>query len=1160
MSGNFFLQNKNKIYTNLINSLFPENLLNKINSACHNRLSGLQGTYLSFFLYRFFQFKKQTVVIVLPDNQTAENVYYDLINISTLQDICFFPDLDLVPYEDISPPARLIYQRQAALFKLTANIPALIITTARAAVRKIVNKQIYHTHIINLQVKQIINRDKLFQQLELLGYNRVSRVAGYGEYAVRGGIIDIYSPSSAYPCRLEFFDNELEEIRLFHTESQISFTGTGAIHILPNRELCLNNDIVADKRDRIKSIYKDKKQLDDLLQKLNHSYSFPGIEQYLPLFYDNTAVLSSYFEPDNTICFFYHPEQLREKINSFHLEYQTAFNAPDKKEKVKVPVDKILINAETLFKTDFTSIYPLAGGRGKEFSFNPGPVKSYKKNIKKFAKDTAADIKNGYSVYLSAGFSMQVQRLAQLFAKLHPITVDEKNSYAINFKKSANSFYIIQSSLTSGFTDHKNKIILICDFEIFNRSRKRNENFSNENTILENYLDLKPDDYVVHINHGIGLYRGLQKIETQKLQKDYLTIEYSGGSKLYIPVEQINLIQKYIGVKKKQVKLNKLGGSGWSKIKNRVKNDIARTAAMLLDLYAARKKFKSRPFAPDSFWQYEFEADFNFTETPDQLKAVAEIKHDMEQPRAMDRLLCGDVGYGKTEIAMRALFKTVLNDRQAALLAPTTVLSEQHYHNFIERFSNYPVNIDVINRFCSFKSQRAIIKKIKEGKIDLLIGTHRLLADDIKFRNLGLLIIDEEQKFGVKQKEKIKQVSRMVDSLSLSATPIPRTLHMSLASIRDISLIKTPPRNRLPVKTFVMEFNENIIRQAVHRETARGGQVFFVHNRVASITAVTVYLQKLLPGIRINYAHGRLPEDQLEVVMKSFINQEYDMLVCTAIIESGLDIPNVNTIFINKAHQLGLAQLYQLRGRVGRANREAFAYMFYNKNRVLTEQAMQRLRSISDFTSLGSGFKIAMRDLEIRGAGNLLGPQQSGNITAVGYELYCKLLEEAVRKVKGRKTAYQNNAVIDIRYNGFIPDFYIPDNRAKIEIYRKISAVNNEEDFNKVYNELLDRYGKPPAVIKKLFKISRLRIKAGQLKISAIREKINSLELSFSPDSKINRKKIIRLTVNSSRYFVKPHRKNSFFIKIKNSAKKKHLNYSLDEKIAAVNQLLKQIS
>jgi transcription-repair coupling factor (superfamily II helicase) len=649
-----------------------------------------------------------------------------------------------------------------------------------------------------------------------------------------------------------------------------------------------------------------------------------------------------------------------------------------------------------------------------------------------------------------------------------------------------------------GFEYPELKVSVISDKEVFGETKRKKTSKPKKGVSkIKSFTELKLGDYVVHTNHGIGVYRGIKQLELEGHKKDYLQLTYDNGDMLYVPVDQLDLVQKYIGQEGKKPKINKLGGSEWAKAKSKVKRSIEEIAEDLVKLYAMRSTIKGHSYQKDTVWQKQFEEEFPYDETPDQLSAIEEIKKDMQSDKPMDRLLCGDVGYGKTEVAIRAAFKAVMDGKQVAFLVPTTILAEQHYNNFVQRFSDFPVKVDMVSRFRTPTQQKVTLKAVKEGNVDILIGTHRLLQKDIQFKDLGLLIIDEEQRFGVTHKERLKEFKKNIDSLTLSATPIPRTLHMSLVGVRDISVIETPPEERYPIQTYVVEFNDQLIRDAIMREMNRGGQVYFVYNRVETIRDMASFIQKLVPEARVAVGHGQMSERELEDVVLGFVKNEFDILVSTTIIETGMDIPNVNTIIINDADKMGLSQLYQLRGRVGRSNRIAYAYLTYKKDKILTEVAEKRLRAIKEFTELGSGFKIAMKDLEIRGAGNMMGSSQHGHMAAIGYDLYCRMLEDMVRLIKGEIEKEPIETTVELKVDAFIPGDYINDEMQKIEVYKKIAAINSFDDMMEIQDELIDRFSDIPTSVENLMNIAYVRSIAKVLGIEEIKERRDELWFQF---------------------------------------------------------------
>jgi len=720
--------------------------------------------------------------------------------------------------------------------------------------------------------------------------------------------------------------------------------------------------------------------------------------------------------------------------------------------------------------------------------------------------------KRGYTVALTVSSLERAKRLREYFWEENvelPVIKD-----IFNPEELLGRAFIILGNFSSGFEIPNLKLAVISEEEIFGRKKhtKVLRNFKN-GTHITHHGELKPGDYVVHVHHGIGRYIGLEQLSVGGVSRDYLNIQYHGQDRLYVTTDQVKLIQKYVGAEGHKPKLNKLGGSEWQKVKARVKESVQDMAKQLLELYAARETVPGHAFVPDDAMQALFEETFPYVETPDQARAIEEVKSDMIKPKPMDRLLCGDVGYGKTEVALRAAFKAVQDSKQVVVLVPTTVLAQQHYKTFTERFEDFPVRIDMLSRFRTSREQKVIVDALKKGTVDIVIGTHRLLSKDVSFKDLGLLIVDEEQRFGVAHKEKIKQISRNVDVLTLTATPIPRTLHMAMAGVRDMSVIETPPEDRYPVQTYVIEYSENLIKEAVRKELDRGGQVYFLHNRVEDIDRVKLQLQRIFPDASIGVAHGKMREDELERVMLRFIDGEYQILLCTTIVENGLDIPNVNTLIVDEADKLGLSQLYQIRGRVGRTNRIAYAYFTYRKNKVLNQQAEKRLAAIREFTEFGSGFKIAKRDLELRGAGNILGPEQHGHMLAIGFDLYCKLLEDSVKQLKGAVPAKREEETMDIEVHvsAFISNKYVPDSSQIMDIYQELGACETVEEVASIEESLIDRFGAMPVATMNLLKLTRIKVMAKQFNVIKIKHLGQEIDIIFRPDFIIKGEKLLDL-------------------------------------------------
>lgn len=836
---------------------------------------------------------------------------------------------------------------------------------------------------------------------------------------------------------------------------------------------------------------------------LSETSTFETVDSYLPFFYEKSESLFDYLDGYTFVI-----DDLKRcegKLESIYYEFNENYLAflqrgdiLPSQNKLLIDKDELLVNLEksnvitlNTFENKTDILYPRKNIEFKQITSN-----SYNGQLDLLIEDIKSRKENGYRTLILAGTRTRGERLVKTLRDRDVESVYKDDVDSIELGQVVVTF----GNLVKGFEYPDLKICVISDKEVFGEAKKSLPKKSSKKKgvgKITSFAELKPGDYVVHANHGIGVFKGIKQIEIAGNTRDYLDIVYDKGDKLYVPVDQLDLVQKYIGSEGKSPKINKLGGNEWQKAKAKVRKSINEIAEDLVKLYAARAALKGYKYSKDTEWQRQFEDEFPYEETPDQLSSLEEIKHDMESDKPMDRLLCGDVGYGKTEVAIRAAFKAVMDGKQVAFLVPTTILAEQHYKNLVKRFSDFPVKIDMISRFRTAKQQKATLQALKEGNVDILIGTHRLVSKDIVFKDLGLLIVDEEQRFGVAQKEKIKSIKKNVDVLTLSATPIPRTLHMSLTGVRDISVIETPPEERFPIQTYVVEQNDQLIRDAILREVARDGQVYFVYNRVESIQGMAKYISELVPECKVGIIHGQMTEKELESEMIKFMQREYDVLVCTTIIETGIDIQNVNTMIVNNADKMGLSQLYQLRGRVGRSNKIAYAYFMYTKDKVLTEVAEKRLKALKDFTELGSGFKIAMRDLEIRGAGNMMGSSQHGHMAAIGYDLYCRMLEDTVKLIKGEIEQEPIETTVDIKVDAYIPSSYIEDEIQKIEVYKKIAAIENMDDYKDIKDELEDRYSSIPEAVYNLMDIAYVKSLAKVLLIEEIKETPKEVRFKF---------------------------------------------------------------
>ena len=1076
-------------------------------------LSESQKAYVSFCLFE--DFNNQMLFLTYNDLE-AKKVYDDL---KMFTDDCFyFPVNEMVFNIDVTS-GDIKTKRLNVIKKLIEKEKIIVVASIDSLFYRMPPSNIFKQEIINISEGSSVDIMTLASKLIDCGYERVDVVEGKGQFAQRGGIIDIFSPVEEDPFRIEFFGDEVDTIRIFDVINQRSQRKVSDITVFPAREMIINSMRILEGQDKIKydfevkykQYYKKnpevaeklKKRVESNIEKLSNFRYFEGIDSYVTYFYQKTESFLDYF--DNPIAVLDESGRILQRIKNAYDEFQETYKSLLERGDVlsgqesymfepyeienRINDEKNIVTLNMLPRV-IENFKPKSIANFNSISVNPLSFN----NANYFFDGIRDKTQKLYSVVILAGTEGRAERLAksindQNIPCLYKEVLDELKPGCV---------MVTPGSLAMGMEFPDIKLLVMTEKDAYSKKKARKKTFAKKGEKIQSFTDIKAGDFVVHVNHGIGMFKGIKELNIDGIKKDYLVISYQEGDTLYVPVEQLDMVQKYIGSDDNPPKLNKLGGSDWLKTKSKVKESLKEIAEELVKLYAERKTVKGYAFSKDTAWQKQFEDEFPYTETEDQLTAIDEIKKDMEAEKPMDRLLCGDVGYGKTEVAMRAAFKATMDGKQVAVLVPTTILAEQHYNNFKQRFSDFPVNIDMISRFRSREQQRKTIKDISSGNVDIIIGTHRLLQKDIKYKDLGLLIVDEEQRFGVSHKEKIKALKKNVDVLTLTATPIPRTLHMSLIGVRDMSIIETPPEERYPVQTYVMEYNDGIIRDAILRELSRGGQVFFVYNRVETIRDMQIKLSALVPEAKVVIGHGKMNEGELENVILDFIQGDGDILLCTTIIETGIDMPNVNTLIVYDADKLGLSQLYQLRGRVGRSNRLAYSYFTYRKDKVLTEVAEKRLKAIKEFTEFGSGFKIAMRDLEIRGAGNLLGKQQHGHMGAVGYDLYCKLLEESVNELRGEKPEELTDTSIDLTINAYIPNNYIEDEMLKIELYKKIASVETVDDEMDVEDELIDRFGDIPESVQNLIAISYIKSMARKSKISSIKQSGKDIMINFT--------------------------------------------------------------
>ncbi len=1099
------------------NSVEFESIITGINNEKYPM--GIYGVSESGKIYivdNIFENINKSMVVVTQSDMEAKNVYEDLLLYTN--DVHYFPAKEMVFYNIDAISGDLRWARLKVINEILKKKKKIIVTSIDAFSARYTPHKLFADYTMKLKESDEVNLNEISKKLIQSGYERVEMVEGKGQFALRGGILDVFPTCSAYPYRVELFGDEIESIRTFNTESQRSIDKIKKIEIFPAKEIIITDETIAIGRDKLKEDFEaisksdtDSDRVEELrnilnknLESLEETSTFETIDSYLPYFCKETESLFDYLKD-----YFFIVDDVQRcegKLESTYLEFEENFTAFSQRGDIFPKQGELLISKDEVVESfrDKKTIF-LEGLVKKNVWFNPYStvniseitLNNYQGQLDLLIDEILTKKTQGYKILILSGTRARGERLV---GTLRDRGIESSYKDTVDNIQYGEVVITFGNQL-HGFEYPEYKLCLISDKEVFGEAkRKLKKTKAKKKGIakIKSFAELKPGDYVVHANHGIGVYKGIKQIEVAGHKRDYLDIVYDKGDKLYVPVDQLDLIQKYVGSEGKSPKVNKLGSAEWQKAKAKVRKSINEIAEDLVKLYAMRTTVKGHKFSKDTEWQKQFEDEFPYDETPDQLSSLEEIKADMESDKPMDRLLCGDVGYGKTEVALRAAFKAVMDGKQVALLVPTTILAEQHYKNMKNRFSDFPIKIDMVSRFRTAKEQKETLQKVKEGNVDILVGTHRLVSKDIQFKDLGLLIVDEEQRFGVKQKEKIKNIKKNVDVLTLSATPIPRTLHMSLSGVRDISVIETPPEERYPVQTYVVEQNDQLIRDAILREIGRGGQVYFVYNRVENIDAIAKYVQNLVPESKVGVIHGQMAERQLEQEMFNFMDQTYNVLVCTTIIETGMDIQNVNTIIVYDADKMGLSQLYQLRGRVGRSNRIAYAYLLYTKDKVLTEVAEKRLKALKDFTELGSGFKIAMRDLEIRGAGNMMGSSQHGHMAAIGYDLYCRMLEDTVKLIKGEIQKEPVETTVDIKVDAFISADYIEDEIQKIEVYKKIAAIDSIDEYEDIKEELEDRYSKIPHPVRNLMDIAYIKSQAKSIFIEEIKETPKEIVFKFA--------------------------------------------------------------
>jgi len=1069
-------------------------------------VEGVQGGFLGYLASRLHEQVGGSTLLVVPTEQEAREVHADLQLFS--DQVLSFPWWGTLPYGQGHPLPAVHGLRTYVLSRLQNRERSLIVTSLRGLLNPLPPPREFEGRAVRLALGDTVDTLELAETLTSLGYLRVPRVSLKGEFALRGEVLDVYPYGGDEAFRIIFDFDSITRIRRFEPFTQASVSDMETLRIPPTREVVFDEKALQLLESNLAKAGSDGPEVRELLSRLPLNPDTPGSEYLFPLCSGSRSSLLDYLGPDSLFIAVDSEglnagsAVLRREYLELYRKNRAAGQAADAESGAggfSPPPRQILLEFSTLEAAFSRNVHlhSLKGRKeeGARIAMGCDPPRSFFGNLS-FLKEELQNLKElRYRVFVFAEYARQAERLRALLEDLEVM--------------------VLPQGISRGFSLPGLKLLVIEENEIFGRKKRIPRSVAKaESRAVDSFVDLNPGDFVVHLQYGIGLFNGIERIKAAGHERDYICLEYDGAEKVFLPIEQVNLIQAYIGHEGKRPKLDKLGGKSWQSKKERVRRSVEQMARRLVSLYSARGTVKGFVFPPDTDWQSEFEARFPYQETEDQLRAIEEVKADMESSRPMDRLICGDVGYGKTEVALRSAFKAVMGGKQVAFLAPTTILAEQHYETFQERFHGYPVSIQMLSRFVKPKQQKRVLTSVADGGTDVVIGTHRLLQRDVKPKNLGLMIVDEEQRFGVKDKERLKELKTAVDCLTLTATPIPRTLHMALMKIRDMSIINTPPQNRYPIETFIQEFDEEVICRAVRQEIDRGGQVYYLHNRVQTIPRVESFLSRLLPEVRIATAHGQMREEELEEVMHSFIHGDVQLLLSTTIIENGLDIPNVNTIIIDRADMFGISQLYQLRGRVGRSDMPAYAYLFYPKGRVVSELAMKRLRIISDFTELGSGFKIALKDLEIRGAGNLLGREQHGDILAVGLDMYLRLLDEAIDELKVEEQAEKvqpPEVYLELQYSGYIPDSYVPEAMEKMELYKRIASVTGYEELEALEREVADRFGPPTEDVRSLFAIAEIRILCRRLFISSLKERDGRATVEFSKLSQISVDRVMTL-------------------------------------------------
>ena len=1089
-------------------------------------ISGLTDVGMVELLSAINQYNKKPILLITYNEIQAKQIL-EIIENFEKEKAVLFPKKEIVTYDFVAESKDLPYERIETLNKIKDKKNLIVVTTIEALMQKLPPKEILFKNILEFKVGDIYNLEKLKKTLVNLGYSRCEFIEGRGQFSVRGGIVDI-SINETLGVRIEFWGDEVDSIRNFNITSQRSINTLDKIKIYPAHEFVLDNSIDEICKKITKKLVEENQEetIKKDIEQIKSGNYISKIDKYFNEFYDKQSTLLEYLN-DNYLIILDEISKIEARQRNILQDNSNLIKNLIEKEKITPEALENIISIDlNQLENEKSVIYfekqdIVTNRQAEKYTFNYRQINYYKSEIENLFEDIKRWNKEQKSIYVMVSTKEKAKKLKEILEKEEiACTIDEKLDKTIIVKSTEKIVTITIGKLPNGFENFEiNQVVVSADELIEGKKKKTFANKAYKEGEKVVFADLEIGDYVVHKNYGIGIFVGVNTITADGTTKDYIKLKYKDDAILYVPTSQLDSIRKYVGGDAINPPINSLGSKDWIKTKEKVKKNLRAVAKELIELYAKREKAKGYAFNKDTPWQSQFENSFQYQETDDQLRCIEEVKKDMENQRPMDRLLCGDVGYGKTEVAIRAAFKAVMDHKQVAYLVPTTVLAQQQYEEFRDRMAEFPIKVDILNRFKSKKYQDEVVKKLKLGEVDIVIGTHRMLSKDVEFKDIGLLIIDEEHRFGVKAKEKIKEYKSNIDVLTMTATPIPRTMHMSIVGIRDMSVIYEPPHNRKPVQTYVLEYDQEVIKEAITKELERDGQVFYIYNRVDTIQKKADEISRLVPEAKVSYAHGRMSGNQIEEIMQDFIDKKSNVLVCTTILESGIDIANANTIIVENADRMGLAALYQIRGRVGRSDRQAYAYITYRKDKMLSEEADKRLKAIKEFTEFGSGFKIAMRDLEIRGAGSLLGEIQSGHLEQVGYDTYCNLLDEVVKEMQGTEIEPDIDIQIDLNVTSYIPDEYIEDSAQKIEIYQNIALCRKEEDIQNVVDEIIDRFGNMPAELENLLDIARIKYLAKPFSISKIASKRTAVVFTFEQSKyEIDLQKLLKTYKNRIKF------------------------------------------